>query len=71
LTVGSEREYAAGDMIVDSVTTEFVSPYHFGKRYVQSGLRSSSAHVDPRADDFSQSQEIGQERLVDLALRRW
>ncbi len=66
----SEAKLSPGDLNVESVT-EYVSTSHFAKRYVRPELRSSFAHVNSRVHDSHQSQDSGQEQLVDVVLRQW
>ena len=68
IVAASEPKFSPDD--VES-GTEYVSSSHFAKRYVRRELRSSSTRINSRVDDFHQSQEIDQERLVDWVLRRW
>ena len=65
-TVGSSH----GDMNMQS-EPDYVWSSHIAKRYVRREPRSLAALINSPNPDFHQSQEIDQERLVDLVLWRW
>lgn len=63
---GATKASTGGINVESEIVT--VSSSHFAERYLRRDLRSSSAHIDSRAQ---KPQRIDQELLVDLVLRQW